>query len=614
MKQLYREFLNSIDGERLMAHTARLWNCEFGQTFRDYANAAKYACELMKAEGIPNVETAEFPADGRTTYFDATMPLAWDASLGRLTLLDQDAQKEERIADYARHPFHLVKGSVATPAGGIETRLVTEQDFRNGADVRGAMVLFDAETAATRNSIRPILDKGALGFVADYISARERSMDALPWLNAATDSGSWHVNCRDRPFIGFTVTPRTAERLRAAAKTKTLRLRVESDGRRHEGSFQTITGLIPGRRQEEVWIIAHMYEPLSTDDAMGVAASIECARQIMARGTPEFSVRLVFTMEVYGYLAYIATNNAFRHGRVIGGCNLDSLGGVKGAVFLCKKSGPASPSIGNPLFEALIDEMNDEPLYVSMTKAGSAYFDDICYADPTIGIPLVWVLGRCAGIHHSSLLTMDFIDKETFKRRCAFSAAYLWMLAAPAEKQIATLLDYFSACPERVLESMRNHPVGSPKECFLHLTACERKNLIRLHELFPSPAVERVLADFDRQTKTHAARLAESIPHSPLRDKASRIVPRRATDGFPLDCTRIPIEKKRSLPDGVMYGGFANILANMDGKKDLARLLREAEYEVNSSVGEESVGKYLDGIFYLAEYGYLELAPGISAR
>ena len=209
MKKLYREFLDSIDGERLMAHTARVWACEFGQTFRDYAKAAQEVVGLMNAEGIPNVAAAEFPADGRTTCFDATMPLAWDASLGRLTLLDPDARKEERIADYARHPFHLVKGSVSTPAGGIVTRLVTEPAFRNGADVRGAMVLFDAETAATRNSIAPLLDKGALGFMTDHISARARSMDALPWLNAATDSGSWHVNSRDRPFIGFTVTPRT---------------------------------------------------------------------------------------------------------------------------------------------------------------------------------------------------------------------------------------------------------------------------------------------------------------------------------------------------------------------------------------------------------------------
>ena len=62
---------------------------------------------------------------------------------------------------------------------------------------------------------------------------------------------------------------------------------------------------------------------LLDDDSNGVIAGIEVAKQIMAMGTPEYSLRLIFAMELYGFAAFHAN---FK-GKVIGGANLDTLPG-----------------------------------------------------------------------------------------------------------------------------------------------------------------------------------------------------------------------------------------------------------------------------------------------
>ncbi|MBP5182079.1 MAG: hypothetical protein J6331_03510, partial [Lentisphaeria bacterium] len=84
MKTLYTDFVREIDGDFLMEQTEKLWQCEFGQTFRDYHKAAQYTCELMKKAGIPESRIIMYPADGRTCYNDVRMPIAWDATVGKL--------------------------------------------------------------------------------------------------------------------------------------------------------------------------------------------------------------------------------------------------------------------------------------------------------------------------------------------------------------------------------------------------------------------------------------------------------------------------------------------------------------------------------------------------
>ena len=360
MKQAYEKFLPLVDGEKLYRRTLELGKLELGHTTPCRVRAAEYVVKQLEEAGIPGIERIELPADGVTAFQDKVMPLAWDATVGKLEFLEKIAfsgwvpvnkrglaDGDERIpADFRRHPFHLIEGSTSTPPGGIVTGLITEQQLLAGADPRGAMVMLDPMTRPTSGVIRPMLDMGVLGFVTDFAIGRYESPDTLLWANAATESGNWDVTAEDRPFIGFAVTPRTGDLIRKNAGS---RVRVECDGRRYVGVEPMVTALVPGESTKEVWLFAHLYEPLLNDDSAGVSTAIEIAKMLMAGEKTRYSVRLVFAMEMYGYAAYAAMRGPNLKNEVVGGCNIDSICAVKGEPLTLYPTGNAKPFAGNGL-------------------------------------------------------------------------------------------------------------------------------------------------------------------------------------------------------------------------------------------------------------------------
>ena len=475
MKAFYERFVRQISRDELKRKVTELMEIEKGQTFTAYRKAAEYVLDMIRAAGIPNGEIIEFPADGQTVYQDKKMPLAWDATVGKLTWLK--GKEETVLADFQKHPFHLIKGSVATPPGGLVTKVITEQQFLAGEDPRGAMVMLQPETWPRRNVIKPILDQGGLGIISDFVMGRYKSPDSLQWGNACTDAGGWHVTKADRPFIGFAVSPRTGDTIRKAANAGGMKVRVESDGRRYEGKLPAITALIPGRQKKELWIIAHMYEPLLNDDASGVTASIEAARQIMLAGTPEYSVRLVFAMELYGYAAYTAVRGPGLKDAVIGGCNLDSLGAVTGEPLKLVPAGPAVPFIGNELLKQIPAEFEGLLRY---EPHNSAYFDDIFIGDPTVGVPTVWLHGASAGYwHNSRQCDDDFIDWDMLQREVAIAAAYLCKIA-----------NYRGPAPEK--PALEIKPVSSPWRDYADKMVFARLEQGFPHNLAKVPPEQRI--------------------------------------------------------------------------------------------------------------------------
>ena len=557
MKQAYQSFLNRVDGEKLYRRTLELAEIEMGQTTPCHIRAAEYVVKQLEEAGIPGVERIDLPADGRTAFQDKVMPLAWDATVGKLEFLDKVAPSgwvpvnkrglaaadNQVPADFQRHPFHLVKGSTATLPGGIVTSLITEQQLLAGADPRGAMVMLEPTTRASSAVIRPMLDMGVLGFVTDYAVGRYESPDTLQWVNAATESGNWHVTSEDRPFIGFAVTPRTGDLIRRIGGA---RVRVECDGRRYVGTEPMVTALVPGGSKKEVWLFAHLYEPLLNDDSAGVSTAIEVAKMLMTGKKLRYSVRLVFAMEMYGYAAYAAMRGPNLKNEVVGGCNIDSICAVKDETLVLYPTGGAKPYAGNALLKQACEELKDE---LHLELGGATYMDDLFLGDPTVGVPSVWLRGRGRGFWHNSIqCEPEFIDRETMRRSAAFAAAFVEKLADTEP---------------------------------------------------PAPIVPAV---------------AER--HSPWRDYAARMVLGRKVAGFPYSQAKVPPYARIALPDGMLYGAFADTMCALDGKKSLARAIAEAEAETGTVKSEAEVKKYIDAMNHLADYGYLEAVtrPEITAE
>lgn len=543
MKDLYQKIRSHLNSAELVEKTTELCHIEMGQTFRHYHQSIDYICNLMRKEGIPNVEKVNFPADGTTVYEDKRMPTAWDATIGKLTLCDKD---QTVAADYTKHPFHLVKGSCGVKLEGETMRIITEQQFLAGEDPRDALVILESATWPRGNVLTPILDQGGRGFITDFLlGGRQEYPEALQWVNACTEGSNWHVQCDDREFVAFSLSLTMGNKIRQMASHGGLKAKVECDGHRHIGELPAATALIPGKRKEEVWLLAHTFEPLLDDDSCGVIAGIEIAKEILKAGTPEYSLRLVFAMELYGFAAFHAN---FK-GKVIGAANIDSLPCGHGDI--CKIMPPirSVPFHGISIMRTMRETFQDS---VKTILEKPCCVDDMFLSDANIGIPTIWflktqdpILVQGKNLWHSSVQTENgYLNLEIFAEYTAFIAVWF-------------------------------------------------------HEIL-----------FYTGKQTELPPLNLNLIQSPWRKYASKQVFARIGTGFPQDKVKIPKQKRRRLPDGVLYGLFCSILSGMDGKKDLAQIILETEADRQVVMTEAEIRKYINALGYLTEWGYLKLVKG----
>lgn len=641
LKPLFESVKKEIDIDWMMKQVEALWKLEIGQRSQDKHRAAVYAEQLMKQSALEKVKRISFPADGKTAYQDRVMPLAWNITVGRLTVKKSPVPfSDPVVADYQRHPFHVINGSVATPKTGLMTRLITEDQMFNGEKAEGAMVMLNADTAPRQHIYRAVCDFGALGIVVDATYSRYRFArpDHLPWINAFTEGNHWGIHADDRPFIGFTVTPRTGDQLRAAARAGEVLVQVLSDGRRYPGTIEAVTGLIPGSDKREVWLYAHLYEPLADDNSDGVISALEIAR-VMKRlirkkvlPPPRFTLRLVFAMEMYGLSAFVEKSGGYMRDRVIGAMNLDGLPVSTSKQVTLNLAPSGSPFFGDYLLENMSAScQNEMGIRLQLCDEG-IYGDDMFVNDSTSGLSMTWPLGA-GELWHTSAQDMSIIDPVLLRNITAFNGAWtaaLLTLDAAKTRQLTAQsvfyarkhlqeeasriwgqylsldqkdkINFLSEAPFRMNLRLERETrrlddfcrVGKKSEI-----AGELKALARAKDL--------ILNDLLRRMKTPIkGRYQRPAANSARPGFAAMIVPSRATRGIPYDLEMIPKSERRELPDGGIYGPFAGILANMDGKKTLKELLREAEWEAGVRFSAQQIKKYIGAVEYLAEYGYLK--------
>ena len=545
MKSFYEQLKSNMNPAGILEEMKTLTAIEMGQTFRHYHQSVDYIMDLMKQKGIPNAEKLEYPADGVTSYEDKGMPIAWDATVGRLTLCDPE---QTVVADYAAMPFSLIKGSVATKEGGEILRIITEDQLLAGEEAENALVLLNTGTSPRSQALSAALDLGARGIIADYVTGRMHDVNAVQWVNACTEGNHWHVQAQDRDFIGFSISLAAGQLLREKAAKGILKAKVECDGRRYKGTLPAATALIPGKRKEEIWLLAHTFEPFMDDDASGIIAGIEIARQILAmKKTPEYSLRLVFAMELYGFAAFHAN---FK-GKVAGAANLDTLPGGSHFQFRVIPPIASKPFHGLEFLDEFCDAFNG---IIPCRKCTPECFDDMFLSESSCGIPTVWFLAE---------------NRENLTKPDEIRRAGLWHNSIQCES------DFLQA--------------DVMAECIAMTGAWFAKALFHTQEpkILPKPEIHPV--------------------HSPVREYASGFVFEKIYQGLPHDLTRLPLKKRFSIPDGALYGAFTNVLSGLDGKKDVAQLILEAEAERRIVLSDEKIHAYITGLNNLADSGYLKV-------
>lgn len=650
------EFKARINYGRLLSNVEALWSHERGQTIEAHHASARLAEKLLRDAGLADVERIPFPADGETVYQDKTSPRAWTATVGQLELLSPVSGLEDPvIADFQRHPFHLIRGSVATPAEGIETQLVNEDDAFLGIDIRGKMVLLNPESRPAFSKYREFSELGALGVVSDNLPSRYISPHGIQWVTGFNEGPSWHPRADTRPMIGFSISPITGDRLREAMRSSSLPIRVKSDGRLFADTVDVVTGVIPGESTTEIWLMAHLYEPLPDDNSTGVAAAVEIARVIQeiyhAQGvTPRHTLRLVFGHEMYGFAAYAARRGEFLGDEVLCALNLDALPVIKGFPYRLQLSQPGSVSCAEFALQRVVKESGFEEPRCSAILTENTYGDDMILADPTIGIATLWLRSGegensdpCKKrLWHSSEQSVERIDEEHFSNTVAIAGTWAALAQAADHDFVESLLSEAEAIAEgrladerQRLDQLINKASGADAaNCgamdgsrfnaypAYRLELEQRKIRDFLRFGVGQRRVDRALAllqaAFDEmkwpalQPAGEGSQADAPAPCGAIAI-AEKIVPTGRVVGFPYDIAAVPLEKRRPVLGSVSYGPLASVLSNTDGHRNLAELICRAEWENRKQFSGAEIEKVLSDILYLSRCGYIDLSYPVFA-
>ena len=614
MKDLLKKLYDTADIDFLMEEAIALTEIEFKQTFREYRKAAEYAYHLLQREGI-DAEFITFPADGKTTYQDFRTPLAWEATMGRLTVTRASLPFEDPVvADYARHPFHLIKGSTGTPKGGVKAKLLTEAQVLNGADATGAIVLLPPTKFARSASISPMLDRGAIGFISSCIGLgmEKETPDCVAWCNAATDDHAhWHVQQDDRPFLAFSVTPRVGEQLTLACEQGPVEVLAESDARRYEGEIYGVSGYVKGKSDKEVWLIAHLFEPFFADNSLSVVMAIAIAKTIKQLGTPNFSLRLVFSAETYGLAAMWDHYKDTLRGKVLGALDIDTPPCYTFDRNFATRFNPyCAPFCGNLLFlkcaevyEAAFPNM--ERLAYQRIQFG----DDLIMGDPTIGIPTVYFEEADCFHWHSSYWIPERVDRDKVRRSYGFTALWAITMAFLEENSLEKLLPDCVRIAQGRLEDFAK--TDNSRQRMEYLLRGEQGLILDFARAVDSPQIRKAAEQLT------VSPTEEKLLSFRALDRVRKLIPQRAQEGFPYDLVKLPYEQRKPLPNGMIYGAFATVVAKMDGKKNLCDIITEAVLEHGLAadennrhfvpLSEELLESYIEAVHYLADAGYLTL-------
>ena len=611
---------NEIDMDFVMREVKNLTDIEYPQTFKARAESTKYVESLLKKEGFEGVEVIDFCADGTSTYQDKRMPMSWDVSYAKMTVLSPVADLENKVvADYERNPFSIVWGSVSTTEGGARVRIINESDVYMGEDARGALVLLETNDRCCSEVISPLLDLGAIGFVTDAVIGACEAPDSITWVNSAVDdSMHWHVQSEDRDFIGFSISARDGRAIRAAANKGQVWVKIETDAHRHKGGkVSVVSAVIPGESKRELWVMAHLYEPLATDNSTGVIGAIEIGRLIrrmIADGRlkkPKYTVRFVFTMELYGFAAAADYYGGYLGERAIGGINMDALPVSANDKTLNLYVSPHStPYCGNYLiikafriFEAAFDGI------LKINKLDHASFGDDCSLnDSTVGLPTVWALHDCGPrtrFHHNSIRNIDYIEKEKFNALLSAIAFFIIKAAAPTEEEISIISEEALAIAQERLSAvaMAEYSESESSARMKYFFDIEKKHLSDFSKYVSEDRAEAL-----------AARLVcpevapdDNASLTPWQKYAQGMVAKRLTVGMPYDLIKIPKKERKCLPGILLYSALSNILSNIDGKTALYEIIRHALWETGEQNVDSAYKKYINCLNYLADGGYVEI-------
>ena len=594
LQKLYRRFDKLYSAEDVAENARELYGMEKKVCHRDFDRSTVWLAETMRKAGFERVERIAHAADGVTSFYDATMPEAWDLE-GRafLKVLSPWPEEERIIADTEEIAFAAATWCGATPDEGSTGELAL-YDREHPEKARGKWVFYD--TMPRGAMIGELARAGALGIVATDFEQGWHDPDATRWMNGQGRWGWYYV--KDDPRLPvFAITARRAMRLENELRNgRTVLLHGVLKARIGKGEVYTVTGVIPGESDEEYAIFAHLYEPFLSDDASGVAAGIEIGRMLKNSGLKlKKSLRVVFSMEHYGFLAYLARGTH----RIRAAMNMDMPASLMyrdlGLPLHWRMSTVSLPFFTDLLMLKIIEEC-ESGLLIDCRPGNLS--DDNMAGEPILNIPTNWLFVEIspAPLHHTSSAVYAEVD---------------WELAGTVTKLVTTLAAFMLTAEREDFESLLGdlrrlariqagrHAGDTPFERKVHCDFAAGE-LLSVNSWMPG-----LLTAAEAETAVADLRLPDPglAPKTPNEKTAAQMTVRRLCGGTPWSLAKIPCGRRIDFGKPVERLYFTLL----DGKRTVFEAVRMTDAMLGSVTSDENIGKAVAHLRYLARYGYFEI-------
>ncbi len=626
----------------------------------EFDQAAQFMQERAREYGLAEVQSEQFPIDGKTRYGLMRSYLGWKVEAGQLW---EVRPQHVLLGDWATDPIRLADYS---HSADVETTLVDvgdgshEADY-SGKDVRGKIVLADGVLARVQQLAVALHE--AVGIVSDMPN------QTTAWSGLDRTVVRWgHLDARAPAGFAFMVSRETAASLRVrlgAGEPVVLSVKVKAEV--GPGHWTVVSGIIPGTDPNSGVIVYSCHldheRPGANDNGSGCVTILESARilaRLIASGAlprPKRTLLFVWGPEIEGTMAYLSRHPELGK-RLVADIHMDMVGGdpfknksifhvtatpwslpsfvtdVGAALADVIRSGAANYAETGGAPEAAVVETrvgeqgtrNQFLVDVTPYSEGSDHDD---YDSSTIAVPSLYLRDWPDIYIHTDHDTLQQIDATKLRRVALLGAAAGYVYATLDAERSQGLLPFYTAQSEmrlaqifeqaqRVVDEPKMDPVSAWYEARNLMRQALRREVATFRSLteFTEGAAsgttnEKALADqvatfnvwIDSQAKARGAQSPEpKAPWSP--DLAARKIPVRIGDFGPLTYQNDNVLKARLAPERVANIKLLNSEATpLLNEQDLSELYA---YEIVNFVdGKRTVGEIRDAVS--AEYGPLPI-------
>lgn len=457
MRQIIAPIQHAISGDRIYGRIREINNYHRIQASTGYRAAAEHVVKRLTDDGL-DVTLKSYPANPETWYLTWKMFREWDCRAASLNLV----APERCLADFQTDNQSIIQRSYPCDYRNQPLDIVLLDKGKNAEayadlDLTGKLVFVRDHFQAFMWAIK---DKGAVGFVTDYLRPLEGIRTRYDLYDTYNYTSFWWKHDADEPqTFGFVLTPRHGDELAQICREQRAKHEADSshdrypkatcyvDSSLYDGAIEVVETMLQGETNEEVLITSHLCHPRSSanDNASGVATSMEVVKVIkdlIDQGKlpkPKRTIRMIFMPEFTGTFAYL---HAMDTSNIKAGINMDMVGARQSNLY-----GPitvsgvshANPSCCDDVAALVLDEVTKNagaidvgdavPMFNAIQAGFSGGSDHVILTDPTINIPAP-MLGQWPDkTYHTSSDTMDVIDPYILHKSATICASYIYTLA-----------------------------------------------------------------------------------------------------------------------------------------------------------------------------------------